>query len=66
MADEPSNDLLRDWLQSVDPLGGFELLTELLPDAGVFVVNSERHIIHWSQGAEKILGFRRDEVVGEH
>ncbi|MBW2464913.1 MAG: sigma 54-interacting transcriptional regulator [Deltaproteobacteria bacterium] len=66
MPDGPSNEPFRRWLQTVDPLGVFELLTELLPDAAVFVVNSERRIVHWSDGAEKIVGFRREEVVGEH
>jgi nitrogen fixation/metabolism regulation signal transduction histidine kinase len=44
----------------------FRALTDLLPDAAVFVVDRNRAIRFWSSGAERLLGFRVDEVVGEH
>jgi PAS domain S-box-containing protein len=33
---------------------------------GVFAVDSEHRIIFWNRAAQKILGFRRKEVVGRH
>jgi len=51
----------------LDRLGAhdaFRVLAELLPDAAVFAVDGERNIVHWSQGAQKLLGFTREEAVG--
>jgi diguanylate cyclase (GGDEF)-like protein/PAS domain S-box-containing protein len=33
---------------------------------GVYVTTSEREIVYWSVGAERITGYRADEVVGTH
>ena len=42
----------------------FRCLAELLPEAAVFVVDGERTIVHWSDGAQKLLGFTREEALG--
>ena len=55
---------LTDFLDEVGPSDAFEVLAGLLPDAAVFVVDGERNVLHWSRGAEKVLGFRADEAVG--
>jgi PAS domain S-box-containing protein len=34
-------------------------------DAG-FVVDAEGRIVHWSQSAEQLLGFSKDDVLGRH
>ncbi|HEB88007.1 MAG TPA: PAS domain-containing protein [Deltaproteobacteria bacterium] len=39
-------------------------MAELLPEAAVFVVDGERNVVHWSGGAERLLGYSRDEAVG--
>jgi PAS domain S-box-containing protein len=44
----------------------FEALSGLVRDAAVFVVDHERNVLHWSDGAERLLGFTREEVVGRH
>jgi diguanylate cyclase (GGDEF)-like protein/PAS domain S-box-containing protein len=33
---------------------------------GVYVTTAEREIVYWSAGAERITGYRADEVVGKH
>ena len=51
-------------LDRVGPVTAFETLASLLPDAAVFAVDAERNIALWSDGAEKVLGFSREEAVG--
>jgi len=36
------------------------------PDAGVFVVDGDQTVRAFSRGAERLLGYRAAEVVGEH
>ncbi|MCB9640305.1 MAG: sigma 54-interacting transcriptional regulator [Myxococcales bacterium] len=43
----------------------FRVLAELLPDAAVFVVDANREIRYWSKGAEKLLGFQSEQVMGQ-
>ena len=59
-----SSDPLPDFLERVGSQAAFETLSELLPDAAVFVVDAERNVVHWSPGAEKLLGFRAEETRG--
>ncbi len=54
------------WLQGVGPEAAFRILTQLLPDAVIFVVNADRDLLLWSSGAEKYLGFTADQVLGRH
>ena len=46
------------------PEEAFRTLAELFPDAAVFAVDGERTVIHWSDGAQKLLGFTREEAMG--
>jgi two-component system response regulator AtoC len=39
---------------------------ELLDGEAFFVVDGDRRVLHWSDGAEALLGFRARETVGEH
>jgi len=55
---------LETFLSVVGPHEAFEALTRLLPDAAVFVVDGERNVLLWSDGAEHLLGFARGDVVG--
>ena len=56
--------LLEALLDRVGPQTAFELLVSLLPDAAVFVVDRDRNVVLWSDGAERVLGFKREEVEG--
>ena len=51
-------------LESIGPADAFRCLSELLPDAAVFAVDGERTVVHWSDGAQKLLGFTREEALG--
>ena len=48
----------------IGPEEAFRALAELFPDAAVFAVDGERNVVHWSDGAEKLLGFTREEAMG--
>lgn len=41
-------------------------LSELEPNAAFFGVNQDQEIIFWSQGAQRLLGWHSDEVIGKH
>ncbi|MBX2803413.1 MAG: PAS domain-containing protein [Myxococcales bacterium] len=43
-----------------------EALGELLGDTALFVVDSERQVVHWNAGAETLLGWTREQAVGSH
>lgn len=51
-------------LERIGPGEAFRTLAELFPDAAVFAVDHERNIVHWSDGAQKLLGFTREEAMG--
>ncbi len=57
-------DAFGEFLDAVDPRKAFEVLVSLLPDAAIFVVDGERNVLHWSRGAEKVLGFPAADVEG--
>ena len=52
------------FLDAVGPVAAFEALAELVPDAAVFAVDADRNVLLWSSGAERLLGYPRDEVIG--
>jgi transcriptional regulator with PAS, ATPase and Fis domain len=51
-------------LSKLGPAEAFETLAALLPDAAVFAVDAERIIVHWSPGAERLLGDPAEQAVG--
>ena len=48
------------------PEGSFQLLIESVVDYGIFVLDPGGHVISWNNGAEKLKGYRRDEIIGKH
>ena len=59
-------DALRHWLGQVNPAEVLSSALALTDADAWFAVDSERHIVWWSDGAKALLGFSRDEVLGEH
>ncbi|MEE9382990.1 MAG: sigma 54-interacting transcriptional regulator [Nannocystaceae bacterium] len=57
---------LERWLRTLDPAQAFQMLADIFPDAIVFAVDRDKNIVLWSRGAESLLGFRPDEVIGSH
>ncbi|HTU18920.1 MAG TPA: PAS domain S-box protein [Gemmataceae bacterium] len=43
----------------------FRLLVEIVLDHAIFVVDSEGRVRTWNPGAERLLGYRTDEIIGQ-
>jgi hypothetical protein len=35
-------------------------------DYGIFMLDPEGHVVSWNGGAQKLQGYRRDEILGQH
>jgi len=44
----------------------FQLLIEAVIDYGIFILDPGGHVVSWNTGAEKIKGWRADEIIGQH
>lgn len=44
----------------------FRLLVEEVEDYGIFMLDSDGHVISWNEGAERMNGYTEDEILGEH
>jgi PAS domain S-box-containing protein len=44
----------------------FQLLVESVVDYAIFMLDLQGRVTNWNSGAERIKGYRADEIVGEH
>jgi PAS domain S-box-containing protein len=44
----------------------FRLLVEGVTDYAIFMLNPNGNIVNWNPGAERIKGYAREEIVGQH
>jgi PAS domain S-box-containing protein len=44
----------------------FRLLVEGVKDYAIFALDTEGRVASWNSGAERIKGYRREEIVGKH
>src|SRR4029077_3291952 len=44
----------------------FGILVDSLEDYAIFMLDMEGHVVTWNAGAERIIGYRTEEIVGEH
>ncbi|MFQ6028980.1 MAG: PAS domain S-box protein [Dehalococcoidia bacterium] len=44
----------------------FQLLVEGVQDYTIFMLDPEGRIISWNAGAERIKGYREEEIIGQH
>jgi PAS domain S-box-containing protein len=44
----------------------FRLLIESVVDYAIFTLDSEGHITSWNAGAERMKGYRAEEILGQH
>jgi PAS domain S-box-containing protein len=51
-------------LQQSDEL--FSLVVENVKDYAIFLLDAEGNVATWNQGAERIKGYRAEEIVGKH
>ena len=56
----PENLLSR---KNADP---FRLLVEEITDYAIFMIDPEGMVTTWNKGAEKIKGYRADEIIGKN
>src|SRR4051794_31590729 len=42
------------------------LLVDAVEEYAIFVLDDTGHIASWNRGAERIKGYTRDEIVGQH
>ncbi|HEX7127361.1 MAG TPA: PAS domain-containing sensor histidine kinase [Thermodesulfobacteriota bacterium] len=46
--------------------GWFRLLVERIRDYAIFLLDPEGRVATWNAGAERIKGYRADEIIGRH
>lgn len=44
----------------------FRLLVEGTTDYAIFMLDKDGHVVSWNPGAERILGYRKPEIMGQH
>src|SRR5689334_15486625 len=44
----------------------FRLLVEAVRDYAIFMLDPDGRILSWNAGAERIKGYRAEEVIGKH
>jgi PAS domain S-box-containing protein len=44
----------------------FQLLVAAVQDYGIFMLDPAGHVMSWNAGAERIKGYRAEEVIGRH
>jgi PAS domain S-box-containing protein len=44
----------------------FRLLAASVTDYGIFILDPDGRVVSWNAGAERIKGYRADEIVGQH
>ena len=44
----------------------FRLLVESVKDYAIFILDTEGHVATWNLGAERIKGYKADEIIGKH
>lgn len=44
----------------------FRLLVDGVKDYGIYMLDPTGHIVSWNAGAERIQGYREQEIVGQH
>ncbi len=45
---------------------GFRLLVESVKDYAIFRLDTGGHVETWNLGAERIKGYKADEIIGKH
>jgi PAS domain S-box-containing protein len=48
------------------PEDGYRLLVQSVSDYGIFMLDPTGHILSWNVGAERIKGYREEEILGQH
>jgi len=54
------------WAGSGDENERFRLLVESITDYAIFMLDANGFVTTWNTGAERIKGYRADEIIGRH
>jgi PAS domain S-box-containing protein len=71
MTDTPTRDALKDGVSSATsnraaPESLYQLLVESVRDYAIFLLDPQGHVATWNAGAERIKGYKADEIIGRH
>jgi PAS domain S-box-containing protein len=44
----------------------FRLLVDAVQDYAIFLLSLDGHVLTWNSGAQRIKGYRADEIIGQH
>jgi diguanylate cyclase (GGDEF)-like protein/PAS domain S-box-containing protein len=44
----------------------YRLLVEGVKDCAIFMLDPSGHVVSWNRGAERIKGYRAEEIIGKH
>ena len=44
----------------------FRLLVESVTDYAIFILDTRGYVLNWNAGAERMKGYRPDEIIGQH
>jgi len=44
----------------------FQLLVEAIADYGIFSLDTQGRVVSWNAGAQNLLGYQADDVIGRH
>ncbi|MGV5490710.1 two-component system sensor histidine kinase NtrB [Pseudomonas sp. XP2] len=50
----------------VMPEHRYEQLVQSVVDYAIYMLNTSGHVVSWNAGAQRIKGYRADEVIGQH
>ena len=60
-----SSPFLNRWLSQIGPNIALEALTDLLDVGAIYGVDGEGRVLFWSRGAERLLGFSHEQILGQ-
>lgn len=50
----------------VMPAHRYEQLVQSVVDYAIYMLDPSGHVVSWNAGAQRIKGYRADEVIGQH
>ena len=62
--DLPRSDWTSDLQSLIESREAFRLLVESVQDYAIFLVDPEGRVASWNAGAERLLGFKEEEILG--
>jgi PAS domain S-box-containing protein len=58
--------LTRELAEAERQLAQFSILVQSVKDFAIYMLDEAGHITSWNRGAERIKGYTRDEIIGQH